>query len=233
MAGSESFDFISIATHQLRTPLTAMNGYLKMLGGGSYGEIPSQIQKPLQQVQEAADRMRDLVSTLSEINHIETGRTQPTFVKFGLNDLLAEATDFAVKHALDKQIQIKVPSSVEIEAKNDYQLCQQILRQYVRNAVLYSQPGQEVAITVDTEPQQTVVAVHDNGIGIPQAEQNQVFQGYFRASNVTTLDVGGNGLGLFLARKCADLTKLTVNFQSTENNGSVFRLIIPSNYAPA
>lgn len=222
-----SNEFISLAAHQLRTPLTSLHGYLKMLETGTYGELPDRMRMPVGHLLHATEQMRRLVNVLLEISRIERGKTS---LQPGQVDLIAR-TYGLIEEVQAKHDDVKVnvvSTSKELMLNTDWAIAQAMISELLYNSFTYCHDEPSVDITFDTRSNRGVtVIVKDNGIGIPYSEQAEVFHPFFRASNVGTVNSSGNGLGLYYAQKCAQLLHTEILLTSHPEQGSTFWFTLP------
>jgi len=222
-------EFISMASHQLRTPLSTINWYTEMLLAGDMGKLTKEQQQALQEIHLANQRTLDLVNSLLNMSRIELGTLEvgpeftnlPRQIEAALSELTPEikAKQIKIRREYDKKLK-----SVIIDSK----LFHIILENLLSNAIKYSHRGGAVVIKIKVNPSEDVVlSVKDFGYGIPEEEQSYIFSKLFRAKNAKALDPDGNGLGLYIVKSIADRTGLKVWFSSEENVGSEFFVEIP------
>jgi PAS domain S-box-containing protein len=222
-------EFISMASHQLRTPLTAIWGYLNMINDGNYGDLPSSLRKPLQAVWHSAKRMKELVNDLLDISRIESGKIKATVVDM---DLIATIQDEVLGQkelAIQKRQELLIlPTLPQLMIKSDPKLVREMVKNYLSNAIKYTPVGKRVEVTVEfVDTKHIKVAVKDQGIGIPKDQQSHLFEKFYRAANVQTDDYEGTGLGLYYVKACARVLGGNVGFESKENEGSCFWFTLP------
>lgn len=224
-------EFISVASHQLRTPLGSMKWNLEMLVKGYYGEIAAESKKIISDTLESNNRLIALVNELLNISRIEQRRVQDHPTKTDVPELIA-ATIKEVQPLADAR---KVTLEVTGE-KNLPPLCidagrlREVIENIVSNAVKYNAEGGTVSINLSLETKTMTVEVADEGMGIPEAEQNRVFSRFFRAENAIKNEPNGSGFGLFVVKSYMEGWGGKVWFESPtlpDNRGTTFFLQLP------
>lgn len=221
-------EFVSMASHQLRTPLTSIKGYLSMLLDGDAGEIAPQQRKFLQEAYMSSERMVRLISDFLNVSRLQTG-------KFMLD---VEQTDLIelVRHCVNQSIQLAAGRNMKIiyhHTRRVPRLCvdsnklTQVVSNFVDNAVYYTPDGGRIMVTLDVSDGEVVLQVRDNGIGIESSEQRQLFTKFFRAENARIQRSDGTGIGLYLAKRIIDAHGGRVVFHSTLGEGSTFGFRLP------
>ncbi|MFA6354354.1 MAG: ATP-binding protein, partial [Candidatus Paceibacterota bacterium] len=222
-------EFVSLASHQLRTPLSTVNWYSEMLLTGDVGEITPEQKKYLEEIYSGNQRMVDLVNTLLDVSRIEMGtfmvEPKPTdIVK------LARSVIDEQKLQIDEK-KIKFSSSLEnnislIQA--DPKLLRMVIQNLLSNAVKYTPEGGKVRISISLGKEKNIVLkIFDTGYGIPKNQQDKIFTKLFRADNVIGKDTEGTGLGLYIAKSVVEQAGGKLWFESVENKGTTFYATLP------
>jgi PAS domain S-box-containing protein len=238
-------EFVSLASHQLRTPLSAINWYSEMLLNGDAGKINKDQHEYLQEIYEGNKRMVELVDSLLNVSRLEVGKLkndpQPTSL-IELADSLEremETSTRAKQMTINNQIEKKLPI-----VSADPKLLRMILQNLLSNAVKYTADRGDVTLTMRTATDKDLagrlhsghyvfLSVADTGYGIPQVQQDKIFQKLFRADNVRKLDVEGTGLGLYIVKEVAEKLGGTIWFESIESIGTTFYVLIPVKTNPS
>lgn len=221
-------DFISIASHQLRTPLSAINMYTRMLQDGLAGELTEHQLSYIHVVLSSVERMNELIDTLLNITRIEAGgiTIRPKNLEFDklVSSILTEFMPLAAEKniTLSHSIAPSIPPVV-----SDPLLLKEICANLLSNAIKYTPDGGAVEISVTASKNDLRFAVMDNGYGIPDTAQKHIFTKFFRADNITIQDVSGTGLGLYLIKTIADNLGGELWFESQENVGTTFYFSLP------
>jgi PAS domain S-box-containing protein len=220
-------EFISLASHQLRTPLSAIKTYAHMLADGYMGEILPLQRRSLETIIGATDRMNELISTLLNITRIESGSIAIIPKTTNLVKLTEEVIKGLRHIANDKHIDVKLKYSAPAILKTDSLILKEVLSNLLSNALKYTPEQGSVTIKLTGRNQHLTISVHDTGFGIPKHSQQQIFTKFFRAPNVIKHETSGTGLGLYLVKGLVTRLGGKVWFESEENKGSTFYISLP------
>lgn len=221
-------EFVSLASHQLRTPLTAINWYAEMLLGGDAGKLSAKQQDYVKELHGSSKRMTDLVSALLNVSRIDLGtftiNPQPTDV---INITKGVIKDLFVR--INKK-NLKIAENYEkLEKINaDPNLLTIILQNLISNAVKYTAENGIVDISIGKDGPSVKMVVKDNGYGIPLYQQDRVFEKFFRGDNIVPVETDGNGLGLYMVKQILDSVGGSISFVSKEGEGTTFTVKIPA-----
>jgi len=218
-------EFISIASHQLRTPVTAIKGFASLLLEGSYGEISAGVQGALEKMFISSERLVNLIEDLLNVSRIESGRLSFEFENASLEKILKELHENFLLIAKSKKfyLDLKLPKEPLPEFKMDAMKVRELVSNFIDNALKYTEKGgvtisaeiKESGAVIDDKgfvkaseksPYGKVVriTVSDTGIGVPKEEIPFLFRKFSRGKDVSRLHVGGTGLGLFVGKAIAD-----------------------------
>ena len=221
------FQFLSVLSHELKAPLNAIEGYLRMMQerqmGDSLDEYGSAIERSLQRI----ESMRNLIMDLLDFTKVSFERQMEKMQSVNLKELVSMAVGTVSPYAIHKDIQFvtEMKGCDTIWADpNDFEI---ILNNLVSNAVKYNKPGGTVTITVDCTENEFTVSVADTGIGMNGDERDILFEEFSRIRNDKTRNISGSGLGLSIVKKVVDLYHGVINVESAPDRGSVFTVIIP------
>lgn len=222
-------EFISLASHQLRTPLSAIKTYAHMLIDGYMGTITPPQRKSLQTVVVAANRMNELISTLLNITRIESGSITITPKLVNLQKVAEEIIKELDHTARAKGVTLRLKiSTTHPTVKTDSLIIKEIISNLVSNAIKYTPDQGSVTIRLSSRGKlQALICVEDTGFGIPKHSQAQIFTKFFRAQNVVRRETSGTGLGLYLVKGLTEQLGGKVWFESEEDKGSRFYLVLP------
>jgi PAS domain S-box-containing protein len=222
-------EFISLASHQLRTPLSAIKTYTHMILDGYMGDVTPEQRRSLSTIVGAANRMNELISTLLNITRIESGSisVQPKVLSLKrlVEEVIKELEHTA--HARNISVQLAKTSNA-FSVKTDSLIAKEIVSNLTSNAIKYTPDGGSVTLKLTQRKLGTVLSVHDTGLGIPKESQDQIFTKFFRAPNVVKLETSGTGLGLYLVKGLAERLGGDVWFTSEEHKGSTFYFLLPN-----
>jgi len=221
-------EFVSLASHQLRTPLSSINWYTEMLLDGDAGKLTKAQKEYLNEVYVANQRMVSLVNSLLNVSRLELG----TFViEPELLDIreISDSVILEMKPRIeDKKLQVTNKYDSDIgKTMLDPNLTRIIFQNLISNAVKYTPEKGKVRISITKETKDIKITVSDTGMGIPKAQQDKVFDRLFRADNVRKSAVEETGLGMYIIKSILDTVGGAVWFESEENVGTNFYVTIP------
>lgn len=223
-------EFISIASHQLRTPLTAIRGFLDLLMEGAYGKLEPKIQETISKITIANNRLMSLVENLLNISRIEAGRIQYQFTPTHIEDIVSELEDMFKLSAKEKQLAFKV---VQTEKplpllSLDLAKIREVISNIIDNAMKYTPSGGSVTVSFERHPECVAVIVADTGMGIDPNDLPHLFKKFERGSQAARVNVSSTGLGLYVGRKFAEAHGGTITAESKgKGKGAQFILELP------
>lgn len=223
-------EFITLVSHQLRTPLSSMRWYLEMLIADDAGPLNDDQREYVSQVATSNARMVHLVNALLNVSRIEMGKFQISAQTIDLQKIVHSAASSFDLELKQKKIELVLDMpEKEVCIRSDKNLLELVLENFLSNAIKYSHPETTVTVRIheDRAAGTACLSVTDTGIGIPEAQKEQIGQKLFRGSNAKISDTDGNGLGLYISRIAAETVGATLTFESTENKGTTFSLVIP------
>jgi len=223
-------EFVSLASHQLRTPLSTINWYTEMLLNGDAGPMNEEQKKFLDEIYHGNQRMVALVSALLNVSRLELG----TFAIEPEEKSITEIADIVIKE-LQPQIKTKNLKFENYYSKDlksmplDPKLTDMIFLNLLSNAVKYTPEGGQVKLSIETNRAGVLITVIDTGYGIPQEQQKHIFTKLFRTDNAREHDADGTGLGLYIIKLIVDNIGGKIWFESVEDKGTTFFVQIPPN----
>jgi signal transduction histidine kinase len=221
-------DFLSTVSHELRTPLTSIVGYIELLKDEDTGPLsPSQLQM-LDVVDRNANRLRALIEDLLTLSRIESGAFTSQKAPVDLRRLVASAVD-AIKPAAEAAsvtLETRCPEQPLVLEADGEQL-DRVLMNLLSNAVKFTRGGGKVSVRAGARDGEAVLSVSDTGIGIPAAEQEKLFQRFFRASNATEQAIPGTGLGLTIVHTIVANHGGRTQVRSEEGRGTTITAWLP------
>ncbi len=229
-------DFISIASHQLKTPLSTMKWNLEVLQKGFAGKSTPEQGKIIAQTNEANEHLVKIVKDLLDVSQIEQGKIKPNLT---LNSLIETTKEVASEYDLlaDKrniEFITNLPNK-DIKFYFDTKSIKTVLTNLVDNAIKYTEGHGVVTLSLEYEPKnnpkQAKLSVTDTGIGISPDEQKQLFVKFYRGRSATKQKIGGTGLGLYIAKNIIDLHHGKLEVQSTKGKGSTFSIYLPLKFS--
>ncbi len=222
-------EFISMASHQLRTPLSAIKGYISMLAEGSYGKMPPKARDKLINVAQSSERLIRIINDLLNISRIEMGKMELEMEVTRMDDLVQSCYE-EMKIAADQKglkITLKKPEYALPKITIDALKVRQVILNLIDNAIHYTQKG-EIEVGVDKVGSAIRAWIKDTGEGLSEKEKNEVFGGFTRGSAGLAYFVEGAGLGLHVAKKFLELHhgKIWVDSEG-KGKGSTFFVELP------
>jgi PAS domain S-box-containing protein len=222
-------EFISLASHQLRTPLSAIKTYTHMLSDGYMGELNEAQKASLDTIINASNRMNELISTLLNITRIESGTiaVNPKFVNLDnlLKEVLPELNLMADTKAIN--FRVRVGSKDSLRIKTDSLIVKEVITNLVSNAIKYTPDNGQVSLAIKPRARDILIEVTDSGWGIPDSAREKVFTKFFRGSNIIKKETSGTGLGLYLVKGLLDALGGKIWFKSAEDKGTIFFISLP------
>lgn len=222
-------EFISLASHQLRTPLSAIKTYTHMLFDGYMGELNTAQKNSLNTIIGASNRMNELISTLLNITRMESGTIAVTLKPVRLDVIAEDVVKELDLTAGTKAIKLAVAATPKsgITVTTDGLIVKEVLTNLVSNAIKYTPERGSVQVRLRARPKNVVVEVKDSGWGIPKFSQDQIFSKFFRAQNIVKRETTGTGLGLYLVKGLVDALGGRIWFNSEEGKGTSFLFSLP------
>ena len=222
-------EFISIAAHQLRTPLSAVKWVLRMIIDEDMGKITEEQKKFLLKGYQSNERMVRLVNDLLDVSRIEEGRFQYKFVNTQIEEVVEGLLPDFKSTVTEKQLKLifKKPARPMPKVKVDSSKIRIVIQNLIENAVRYTPPKGKITISLKLLDKYLQFQIKDTGVGIPQNQRSKLFTKFFRADNVIRLQTDGTGLGLFIIKNIIRKHGGKVWVESEENKGSTFYFTVP------
>lgn len=227
-------EFVSLTSHQLRTPLTSIKWNLEMIMDGSTGQLNKNQEERLKDVFQSNESMIELVNSFLNISRMESGRLK---IEPKLTDLALLFRSVVTK--LEPQIKkanLKLNDKISgglPKISIDPLLISNVYSNLMNNSIKYTPSGGSIEIDIVKDGDSLVSSVKDSGIGIPVAEQKHIFERFFKGSNVTKTTIGSTGLGLYLAKEILEVSGGKIWFESMEGRESTFYFSLPLKGSPA
>jgi len=222
-------EFVSLAAHQLRTPLSAIKWILRMVIDGDVGSISEEQTQFLERGYESNERMIILINDLLNVTRIEEGRFVCNLKSQSFEDIIEEAVVNLRRMTEQKKVEIifNKPKKSFPKVRVDKKCIALVMQNLLDNAVRFNKPGGKVTVSIKHDKINTEVMVKDTGIGIPRLQQSRIFSKFFRADNAVRTETEGTGLGLFISKNIIEAHGGKIWFESEEDKGSVFWFTIP------
>lgn len=227
-AKSERHRFVSHVSHELRVPMTSILGYTDLLRKGLFGEVDEQQLKILEIIRDNVERMAILVSNLSDLSKIETGRLNMELVGVSLSDMIDEVVRNLQPRFVEKSQALYVDVSPELPLLfADHDRLVQVLTALLDNANRYTFEAGEIRLNARLQEQGVRISVTDKGIGINQMDQSHIFEQFFRSDDPYVREQPGWGLSLSVIRHLVEKMDGEMGMASELGKGSTFWLILP------
>ncbi len=217
-------EFLSNISHEFKTPLFAIQGYIETLQDGMITDDPDMALVFLDKAAKNIDRLTYLINDLDEISKLESGKISLNIQKFDIIELIHET----IEHLIDKanrhniKIVFNTKSNQAIQVKGDRLKIQQVLINLIDNSLKYGKNGGKTTVSIFPLLDQILIEVTDNGYGIEEKNLPRVFERFFRTDKSRSRDIGGSGLGLSIVKHILEAHQQTVNVRSTEGIGTTF-----------
>jgi signal transduction histidine kinase len=217
-----------MASHQLRTPLTTIKGYLSMVLEGDVGPVTKDERKMIQQAFDSSERMVFLIADLLNVSRLQSGKfvidNKPTDLAKMVEGEVNQLQETAKNHHLS--LTFKKPDNFPILNLDDTKI-RQVVMNFMDNAIYYTPARGSIEVKVEATPDIVTYTVTDTGLGVPKAEQHHLFAKFYRAGNARKMRPDGTGLGLFMAKKVITAQGGAIIFKSEEGKGSTFGFSFP------
>jgi PAS domain S-box-containing protein len=222
-------EFVSVAAHQLRTPLSAIKWTVRMILDGDVGEISKEQKELLEQTYVSNERMIRLINDLLNVSRIEEGRLLYDQKDAQIEDVLDSVIDASQEILRNKNMILEVNKKETPKVKIDEEKMGVVIQNLLENAIKYTEQGGKIKISLDNDGKNVIFKIEDSGVGIPKSQQDRIFTKFFRAENVTRMETDGTGLGLYTTKNIVQAHKGQIWFESEENKGTTFYFTIPIN----
>jgi two-component system phosphate regulon sensor histidine kinase PhoR len=220
-------DFVANVSHEFKTPLTAIQGFAETLLGGALDD-PTNNRRFLEIIRNHAIRLARLTNDLLKLARIEAGKLEVQFSSVGLMELIEGCAETTLLKANRKDITLEIDVPPKLPpVRGDAGLLRDVLQNLLDNAVQYTPEGGRIHVTASAGPREAVIAVTDTGIGIPLADQERIFERFYRVDVARSREAGGTGLGLSIAKHIVEAHAGRLCVESIVGQGSKFSFSIP------
>jgi signal transduction histidine kinase len=228
-------EFVSVASHQLRTPLSAIRWEAELMLTKLNKGLNEKQKKSIESMNLLATRMTRLVNDLLDVTRIDQGRLMLKKEKVNMVELAGEVVTELLSLVKEKNLKIafknnsksKINNNKSLNVLSDRERLKLVMENLFSNSIKYTKSGGKIEIDVDKSRGFIIFSICDNGVGIPKEQQAQVFSKFFRSDNVVKYQTEGTGLGLYIAKNIIEQSGGRIWFQSREDTGSVFNFSLP------
>lgn len=224
--------FIATVSHELRTPLTSIVGALGLIGGGALGKLPQEMEEMIRIAEQNSKRLSALVNDILDMEKLAAGKMELHIKPLRLEQEIDSVLESLAAYALQYEIELQFSDHDREHAQQSFVLAesrrlQQVLTNYLSNAIKFSPPGEKVQVEVHRDNDKTRVIVIDRGPGIPVHLQDQLFQKFSQLDGSTTRTQPGTGLGLAICKELVEAMHGEVGFDLMPGNGCRFWFSLP------
>ena len=218
-------DFLSVASHELRTPITAMKAYSQLLTETYRHSNDTFLKNALAKLEVQANKMTKLVNDFLKLSKIESGKLQLDREKFSITNLVNEIADEIQFVSINHKITVQWHQEVNVYA--DRERISQVIANFLNNAIKYSPGADEVRVIVELEGQEAKISVKDKGIGIGPEDHKKIFERFYRAKSTGNTTFSGFGIGLYISSEIIRRHNGKIGVESEEGKGSTFYFTLP------
>ena len=221
-------EFVSLATHQIRGPITAIKGYASLMLEGDYGAVPESIKQPIETIAQSSGALAGIVQDFLDVSRIEQGRMKYEFTAFDLSKLVYDVAEELSPTIERKGLKIKLDVQQSITVEADKGKLRQVIENLIDNALKYTPQGFIYLTLTRAEGNIARLTIKDTGVGIKKETLPKLFQKFSRAEDASKANMLGTGLGLYVARQLIEAQKGRVFAESEgEGKGSTFSVELP------
>lgn len=224
--------FVTVASHQLRTPLTQIKWMLAAALEKDFGQISPELEEQIKNSSISIDKLVDIIRDILDVSQLEERRYELKLTKFNTEDLIKEIIKSAgpdIKHG-GLKVSIKKPKGPLPQVTTDRKKLHMALENIIDNAIKYTKEGGSVTVSLEIEKKQKksiIISVADSGIGMSKGDLKHLFTKFYRSEGAIRVRPNGSGLGLFIAKEIISLINGKIWAESEENKGSIFHVMLP------
>jgi hypothetical protein len=221
------YQFLSVLSHELKAPLNAIEGYLRMMKEKQSGEKIEDYEIPIERSLQRVQGMRNLIMDLLDFTKIRLERKQEKVIEVDLAEIASGAIVTVQPYAIQKEVTVNLIVKADSRIMADPTDMDIIFNNLISNAVKYNKNGGTAEISVDSTEDEAIIRFSDTGIGISKEDRENLFTEFVRIKNDKTRNISGSGLGLSIVRKVVELYNGTISVDSRPDEGSIFTVRIP------
>jgi signal transduction histidine kinase len=222
-------DFVSLASHQLRTPLSAVKWNTEILLSQKSGHLNPKQLRYLQEIYRSNERAISLVNDLLDVSRIQEGEIHLDLRPARAEDIIKEAIDNLddLIKSSKANVNFEIMKGPLPQVETDTEKLKRVIINLLTNSIKYTPAGGDISIIVEKLPTHLRISVTDSGVGIAKADQKKIFKKFFRSTKVLKISPDGTGLGLFIAKSLVQAMGGKISFRSEENAGTTFFFTLP------
>jgi two-component system sensor histidine kinase/response regulator len=221
------YQFLSVLSHELKAPLNALEGYLRMMQGKQAGELIDDYATPIERSLQRIQGMRNLIMDLLDFTKIRLERKEEKIQEVNLAEVASAAMVTVQPYAIQMDININIDVRTDVTIMADPDDMEIIFNNLISNAVKYNKVGGKAEVTIDSSDNEAILIISDTGIGITKNDTENLFTEFVRIKNEKTRNISGSGLGLSIVKKVVELYHGTIKVDSTPDVGTVFTIRLP------
>ncbi|PKP01864.1 MAG: hypothetical protein CVU14_04435 [Bacteroidetes bacterium HGW-Bacteroidetes-9] len=221
------FQFLSVLSHELKAPINAIEGYVKMMEERQFGNDLSAYQEMIDRTLERIKGMRGLIMDLLDLTKIESGKPVQHLQAVNITDIARISIDTMRPYAIQKDVDIYLNTKESVMLEADPNEIEIIFNNLISNSVKYNKTGGRADVFVESQENNVVITVTDSGIGMTEEEKLKLFKDFVRIKNQKTKNITGSGLGLSILKKIVDMYHGEIEVQSVPDKGTSFIIKLP------
>jgi two-component system, sensor histidine kinase and response regulator len=221
------FQFLSVLSHELKSPINAVEGYLRVMKERQVGDHLEDYDTMLDRSLERIKGMRTLIMDLLDFTRIESGKRQREVKEIDLTEIARVAIDSMGPYAIQKNVKVSLDAQAQFMINADAEEIEIIMNNLISNAIKYNRDDGSVYCTIKSVKEGIIVFVEDTGIGMNDEELSRLFQEFTRIKNQKTKNITGSGLGLSIVKRYVESYNGTVEVTSIPDKGSTFTILFP------
>jgi two-component system, sensor histidine kinase and response regulator len=221
------YQFLSVLSHELKAPLNALEGYLRMMQEKQAGDRIEDYATPIERSLQRIQGMRSLIMDLLDFTKIRLERKEEKIQEVNMAEVASEAIVTVQPYAIQMDVTINLDVRSDVVIMADPDDMEIVFNNLISNAVKYNKVGGKAEITIDSSDIEAILVFSDTGIGITSSDTENLFTEFVRIKNEKTRNISGSGLGLSIVKKVVELYHGTINVESTPDIGTVFTIRLP------
>lgn len=219
------FQFLSVLSHELKAPLNAIEGYLRMMQEKKAGENIQDYMEMIDRTLFRIQGMRNLILDMLDFTKIESGKKTRSIETLSLCEITRQCIDSFTPLSIHKDVDVYLNCPEKISMEADKQELEIVINNLISNAIKYNKQGGRVDVNIRKDGKKIILSVEDTGIGMKEDDIDKLFKDFVRIKSEQTKNISGSGLGLSIVKKVLDMYNATINVRSIPNSGSCFTVV--------